>query len=417
MNSVSVDLNKMLSIENDLIILKDKISNKIIEINASIDVIVSNWDGNRSTESLINIEEIKKEYTDLVIELEKKIDALNKARITYEKETNKGVETTESISSMEEVQPTVPPTIMPQPTFEPSGLSYVQNNTYFSNAGTIKVDEATLKNMGVKFENGVPQMYRNAYIAQLGGMNYLVSFPKNSTGETPTNLPVFVEFHGHSASSKWFHKKEEIYKETTFSSFMKGPVMGLKATDANPNLQAIFIMPQSSAPGFLNDNLEKVHNIYTTVSSSLKSDPAGFNANVFSAGGAGFYRYCKDYSSDVKAAYIVDPSTYSERLANVPQNIPIYVFTSTKSGPYNSQFLSAIKSLNVNLTSSSILSKKDNSGLLNIVANPYSNGFNLVNVSNTGHEELRDLVFSQDFFNTVLAKDSNNSLLGRSSID
>ncbi|MDD4831754.1 MAG: hypothetical protein PHR09_02745 [Bacilli bacterium] len=60
MNNVSVDLSKMLSIENELIVLKDKFSNKINEINTSIDLIDSNWDGKKSNETLKSIEDIKK---------------------------------------------------------------------------------------------------------------------------------------------------------------------------------------------------------------------------------------------------------------------------------------------------------------------------------------------------------------------
>ena len=50
MNNVEVDLSKMLSLENELIALKDKFLNKINEINANIDSIDSNWDGKKSTD-------------------------------------------------------------------------------------------------------------------------------------------------------------------------------------------------------------------------------------------------------------------------------------------------------------------------------------------------------------------------------
>ncbi|MDD4623988.1 MAG: hypothetical protein PHX40_01270 [Bacilli bacterium] len=413
MNNIEVDLSKMLSLENELIALKDKFLNKINEINANIDSIDSNWDGKKSTDSLKNIEEIKKEYTDLILVFQEKIDVLTKARITYEKETHRGVESIASVSQTPNPtstpsatdEPIVAPILTPPPTLEPTDSSNIQDNSYMQNANTIKVDNGMLRNLGVKFDGDVPRMYQNAYIASLGGMDYLVSFPKNNFGETQTNLPVFVEFHGNSASKNW--EKAGVTNSTSFNAFMAGPVMGLKATQNNPNLPAIIIMPQSSVPGFIGNNLERVHNIYTTVSSSLDSDKAGFNANVFSAGGSGFYRYCKEYSSDVKAAYIVDPSTYADKLSNVPQNIPVYVFTSTDSGPYNSQFLKAVDNLNANLTTHANLSKDEPIELLNMIGNPNLNGYNLINVNNTKHEELRDLVFTQDFFNTVLAKDFN----------
>ncbi|NLV90217.1 MAG: hypothetical protein GX032_01965, partial [Tenericutes bacterium] len=98
MNNVEVDLSKMLSLENELIALKDKFLNKINEINANIDSIDSNWDGKKSNETLKSIEDIKKEYNDLILVFQEKIDALTKARTTYENETNKGVESTATTS-------------------------------------------------------------------------------------------------------------------------------------------------------------------------------------------------------------------------------------------------------------------------------------------------------------------------------
>ena len=86
--------------------------------------------------------------------------------------------------------------------------------------------------------------------------------------------------------------------------------MGLKFTRDNPNFQAIILMPQAENSGNTGNGSKIFNEIYNEIVDTFDTRTDGAIALTFSAGGASYYRYSKDYSKDIKAAYIIDPSTY-----------------------------------------------------------------------------------------------------------
>ncbi|MDD3995254.1 MAG: hypothetical protein PHC42_00915 [Bacilli bacterium] len=91
MNNTNVTFSNMIKTEEELIKIKEKIFEKFNVINTDLETIDKNWDGKKSNETLKNIEDIKKEYNDILKTLENIIVNFNIAYNNYKEATSQGI--------------------------------------------------------------------------------------------------------------------------------------------------------------------------------------------------------------------------------------------------------------------------------------------------------------------------------------
>lgn len=438
MNNVKVNLTKMQSIENDLIVLKDIFLNKISEMNTYLSTIDSNWDGKKSAETLINVEEIKKEYNYILIFLEEKIAQLNKARTTYEKETHKGVESSESTSVVEKesavsptltpqstIEPTTIPSSTSQPTIEPTltPVSMPEPTTPvvdFESKEGIVLSNQLLRDLGVVFDNsGNPKKVGNTYVVKQsygkGFKNNLLFLPVDANGEVPKNLPVLIELHGNNEASNYINITQ------------MPNVMGIRETSNNPNLQTIIIIPQVDNAKYYASDIDPIHEYYTQVKSTFETQDKAFLYG-FSAGLHGGAKYADKYGeTDLKGVVVFDGGPNSTTLKNISPNIPFLVVASdNKINDVKNTFkylgnsnipskvydsidgsLYSWSKINVNEYNQydSVDPRNQYRSVLEdaLRSSNYTNGnLSVVNVSGVGHAEIRDFGTGSYFYDTVL---------------
>ncbi len=196
MNNTLVSFNNMIRTEEELTKIKENFFDKINSINTDLDVIDNYWDGKKSEETLKIIDEIKKEYADIIIKFEESIVSFNTALKNYIDATSQGVvDSSQSIgqdnvtTTSNEITENIPITqdvsVINNDTIDLSGetnngtpLSNIEEDSSQTNKETLNLN-STIDSTILPFSQFDSQLSNYAIQSILNGENPLMSLNLN----------------------------------------------------------------------------------------------------------------------------------------------------------------------------------------------------------------------------------------------
>lgn len=418
MGDIKVSIDKIKNMHAETQTFLNDINKLIADTDNDLDSIKVNWEGKKSAVILNNIDIIKSTHKDLILKIEENGVYLNGVVEVFESAENATIESSNTAQSYQKPEPSIP-VIVSSPE-----VQIPLQPTYTPSSEKIKVDDVLLNQLGVKRDsNGNPIKVRNMYVVrkQFGTdyNDYLLFLPEDKNGEIPKNLQIILENHGNGGSRTY--TKNGMTQQTKIEDLDQYE-MGINFTAKNGDFPAIFIMPQASNPGNVGKGSDQFNEIYHDVLEAFDAREDGAIVVGFSAGGATTYRYAKDHSDDIKAIYLIDPSTYADKFQNVSEDMPITFFTSqrtSRDSDYTRLILNSVKSLgrdikvydpiiptgvnfkggidNYNVNDPAAAQNK----IVAILKESDRPGARLVNVPTTNHIQVKDLVLADHFYYTI----------------
>ncbi len=330
MGNIKVSKEKIRKMHTETQTFLENVSKFITDTENGLDSIKTNWEGKKSKAVLNNIDTIKNKHKELVLKIEENIVYLNSVVEVFESAENGPIESSTkapSTQNMSSPTPTPPPTIEPDSSVQPLGpiptvMPEVPKPTISLTSQTIKMDTTVIGGLGLKSDkNGNLIRVGNAYVGSYGGMDYLLNIPLDANGNIITNSPVIMEFHGSGEAGKNMNITR-----------MPQDRMGLREIASNPNVQAIYIMPQVKNPNYYASEFSQIDAVKNNVINTLGADSNNIVAYGHSAGATGGMKYIASYPDGIKMYISIDGRPTSEFVNKIrDKKIPL-LFVNSNAG-------------------------------------------------------------------------------------